>query len=65
MIDMYILRLILLVLTIIFLIVLLRKIINHFKDYYIPSFDIMSIIVVIVILIAEIILSIDSIIHII
>lgn len=62
---MYILRLILLVLTIIFLIVLLRKIINHFKDYYIPSFDIMSIIVVIVILIAEIILSIDSIIHII
>lgn len=65
MIDMYILRLILLVLTIIFLTVLLRKIINHFKDYYIPSFDIMSIIVVIVILIAAIILSIDSIIHII
>lgn len=62
---MYILRLILLVLTIIFLIVLLRKIINHFKDYYIPSFDIMSIIVVIVILIAVQILLIDSIIHII
>lgn len=65
MIDMYVIRLVLLVLTIIFLIVLLRKIINHFKEYNIPFFDIMAIIVVIVILIAAILLSIDSIIHII
>lgn len=65
MIDMYILRLILSVLIIIFLIYLLRKIINYFKEYHITFFDIMAFIDVIVILIEVLILLIDSIIHII